>query len=166
MAKKKENNEHSKLDRKLDVIGLVMTLLGIITILGLFSVKNGSIMGFWVSFLQKVMGWTFYFFPIGLIVFGLWLLIRSFEKIPRLSAERAFGVVSLYTLLLTILHFFTSPADFSNALATAQNGSGGGYIGALLLWPLQAIFGKGGTIIAFLAWLLLGISFTLDRRIE
>ena len=115
MSKKKENNEHSKLDRKLDVIGLVMTLLGIITILGLFSVKNGSIMGFWVSFLQKVMGWTFYFFPIGLIVFGLWLLIRSFEKIPRLSAERAFGVVSLYTLLLTILHFFTSPADFSNA---------------------------------------------------
>ena len=165
MSKKKENNEHSKLDRKLDVIGLVMTLLGIITILGLFSVKNGSIMGFWVSFLQKVMGWTFYFFPIGLIVFGLWLLIRSFEKIPRLSAERAFGVVSLYTLLLTILHFFTSPADFSNALATAQNGSGGGYIGALLLWPLQAIFGKGGTIIAFLAWLLLGISFTLDRAV-
>ncbi|MEA2008610.1 MAG: DNA translocase FtsK, partial [Chloroflexota bacterium] len=62
-------------------------------------------------------------------------------------------------------HFFTSPTDFSNSLATAQNGSGGGYLGALLLWPLQAIFGKGGTIIAFLAWLLLGISLTLDRAV-
>lgn len=165
MTKKKENNESTELDRKLDVAGSVMTLLGVITILGLFSAKNGSVMGFWVSFLQKMMGWTFYLFPVVLITFGLWLLIRHIEKVLTLSAERVLGTIFLYSLLLTVLHSFTSPADFSEALQTAQQGSGGGYLGALLLWPLQTMFGRGGTVIAFLAWLLLGISLAMDRAV-
>lgn len=165
MAKKNNSKPLSKLDRKLDLWGTGMTVLGGLIILLLVSTNNSSGMGFVVSFLKKGLGWTFYLFPFLLIGLGLWLLIRRFENVPHLSTENLVGILLLYSLLVASLHYFTFPEDFSAAKATAKDGHGGGYLGALLLAPLQAVFGKGGTAIAFLAWLVLGLSLALDKTV-
>jgi len=165
MAKKTEPKAPSGLDRKLDLWGLGLTALGAFIILLLFSANNSSGMGFLLSILKKGLGWTLYPFPLILISLGLWLLVRRFENAPRLSTATLAGIIMLYLLLLAILHFFTAPANFSAAWATAKEGQGGGYIGALFLWPLQATFGRGGSVIALAAWLLLGLSLFLDKAV-
>jgi S-DNA-T family DNA segregation ATPase FtsK/SpoIIIE len=64
--------------------------------------------------------------------------------------------------LLTFFHFFTFPATREAAFAIAQAGSGGGYIGAVILEALQAALGVGGAAIALGAWFLIALALSLD----
>ena len=53
---------------------------------------------------HKFLAGVFYILPLGLLVFGLWLVFRKIERIPPLSAERVVGSVILFLWLLTVLH--------------------------------------------------------------
>ncbi|MBU0510368.1 MAG: DNA translocase FtsK 4TM domain-containing protein [Chloroflexi bacterium] len=153
------------LDRKLDIAGVVMALVGLITFFGLLSVNNGLLMGGWVTLLTRLFGWGVYVFPIGLILVGVWLILRDFERLPQLSVERGAGIVLLFGLFLTLLHFALLPADRETAFALASEGRGGGYIGAGILQILRSGFGWGGAAVTLLAWLLLALAITLDRPV-
>ena len=39
------------------------------------------------SFISQIFGWGVYILPLGLLVFGLWLVFRKIERIPPLSAR-------------------------------------------------------------------------------
>jgi len=67
------------LDRKLDIVGVVMAAVGLVTLFGLLSVNNGWLMGGWVTLLSRLFGWGVYFVPIGLILFGGWLILRNWR---------------------------------------------------------------------------------------
>jgi len=153
------------LDRKLDIIGVVMTLVGLITIFGLISVNNGVIMGGWITFLSRLFGWGVYVFPAALMLIGLWLILRSFERLPRLSIERTVGMFALFLLLLTGLHFALLPDSLDTAVDLANNALGGGYFGAYIQYLLRLGFGVGGSSVFLLAWFLLGLAITLDRSV-
>jgi DNA segregation ATPase FtsK/SpoIIIE, S-DNA-T family len=153
------------LDRKLDIIGVAMTLVGMITIFGLVSVNNGVIMGGWITFLSRLFGWGVYVFPAAMMLIGLWLILRSFERLPRLSIERTVGMFALFLLLLTGLHFWLSPDTLPAAVELANRGIGGGYFGAYIQYLLRMGFGVGGTGVVLLAWFLLALAITLDRSV-
>lgn len=153
------------LDRKLDIIGVVMALVGAITLFGLLSVNNGWLMGGWVTLLEQLFGWGVFLFPLALITFGGWLILRKFERIPQLSPERGLGLALLYLLLLIGLHFLLLPADTQAAFEQAAEGAGGGYIGGGLLQLLRAGFGWAGAAIILLALLVLAIAITLDKSV-
>jgi S-DNA-T family DNA segregation ATPase FtsK/SpoIIIE len=142
-----------------------MAVLGVITLLGMLSANNGWLMGGWVTLWGRLLGWGVYFFPVGLLVTGIWLILRNFERVPRLSLERATGLLLFYLLLLTSLHFALNPANSEAAFAQAAQGRGGGYVGGALFQMLKGGFGLGGAAIILLAWLLLALAFTLDRPI-
>ena len=91
------------LDRKLDIIGVVMAVVGLVTLFGLLSVNNGWLMGVWVTSLSRLFGWGVYMLPLGLMLFGGWLVLRKFERFPRLSPERALGSSLLFLLLLVAM---------------------------------------------------------------
>jgi hypothetical protein len=57
-------------ERKIDIIGVIMALVGLLTTLSLFSAQNGSLTGSWISALKSVFGWGVYILPIGLIEIG------------------------------------------------------------------------------------------------
>jgi S-DNA-T family DNA segregation ATPase FtsK/SpoIIIE len=142
-----------------------MALVGLVTLFGLISVNNGVLMGGWILFLTRLFGWGGYIFPIGLLILGIWLILRDFEKLPEISIERGVGLVFLFFFLLTSLHFALLPEGRDAALELANQGRGGGYLGGWIQHLLRSGLGVGGTIVALLAWFLISMAVTLDRSV-
>jgi S-DNA-T family DNA segregation ATPase FtsK/SpoIIIE len=153
------------LDRKLDIIGVVMAAVGLVTIFGLLSVNNGWLMGGWVTLLGRLFGWGVYFVPFGLIIFGGWLVLRKFDRLPHLSAERGLGMGLLFLIALVVLHFALLPENVEISRQMAYDGLGGGYIGGGIFQLLQAGVGRVGAAIFLGAFLLLSLAVTLDKSI-
>jgi S-DNA-T family DNA segregation ATPase FtsK/SpoIIIE len=150
------------LNRKLDLIGVGMTLVGLLTLLALLSSSNGWLSGGWLSLIGIAFGWGMYVLPLGLILLGLWLILRHFDRLPQMAPERVAGLLLLFFNLLTWLHFSIQPEDRSDAFAQAQGGRGGGYLGAGILALLSASLGWAGAGIALAAWLLVALALTMD----
>ncbi|HEX7973296.1 MAG TPA: DNA translocase FtsK, partial [Anaerolineales bacterium] len=150
------------LDRKLDILGIVLALVGLLTLLSLLSPINSSWTGSWVSLIGRTFGMGMYIFPFGLIVAGLWLVLRNFERVPQLAVERVLGFILLYANLLTDLHFWVVTRTHQAAFALAENGQGGGYLGAVAWQGLYTALGTGGAAIALAAWLLISLAMALD----
>lgn len=153
------------LDRKLDIIGVVMVVIGLITLFGLLSVNNGWLMGGWVALLAQLFGWGVYFVPLGLMLLGGWLVLRKFERLPQLSAERGLGLGLLFLLMLIVMHFALLPDDNEAAFRMAADGLGGGYIGSGILQLLRAGLGWAGAAITLGALFLLSVAIILDKSI-
>ncbi len=150
-------------ERKLDVVGVVLAFFGIIILLGLISANRSPIVGGAIFFLSQLFGWGVYILPLGLLVFGLWLVFRKIERIHPLTPENAAGSIILFFWLLTFLHSFVATAE--TAEAVALTGSGGGYFGGLAMRILWGAFGSGGAFIGMIAWLIIGISIMLDKPV-
>ena len=155
--------ERLSAERKLDVVGVALAFIGLIILLGLISANRSAIIGGVIFFLAQLFGWGVYILPIGLIIFGLWLVFRKIERVPPLTIERGVGSVLLFFWLLTLLHSFISTVD--NAEVVALTGQGGGYFGGLGQRFLWGAFGSGGAFIAMIAWLVVGIAVTLDKPV-
>jgi S-DNA-T family DNA segregation ATPase FtsK/SpoIIIE len=150
------------LDRKLDIVGVVMIFIGLPTLLSLFSATHSGLTKGWLSLLARAFGWGAYLFPVALIFVGGWLVLRNFERVPRIQLERVFGLVLLFVLILVLLQFTLLPKSAEVSYAQAERGRGGGYLGAFLFELLRGGLGWGGTAIAVLAWLFIGLIFLLD----
>ena len=149
-------------DRKLDLLGIVLALIGALTLLLVFSNTPGGLGAAWLSFLRGALGWGLYLFPIALIFLGLWLVLRHFERIPPLRTRRLIGAALLFTNVLLLLHAFHFPADEPAVNALAAAGQGGGRLGAtLLLWLLNGL-GTVGMWVGALAWFFVAILLTFE----
>ena len=113
---------------------------------------------------SQIFGWGVYILPLGLLVFGLWLVFRKIERIPPLSIERVVGSVILFLWLLTVLHSFAATAE--TAEMVALTGKGGGALGSLFQRMLSFSLGRGGTFVVLLAWLIIGIAVFLDKPVK
>ncbi len=149
-------------DRNLTLGGLLLTGLGVVSVLALFSSRSTNLLSAIQTLLRQGFGWGAYLTPILLLAGGLLILLRKMEGAPKLSPEQQIGISLLYLAGLTSLQFFTFPVDFKASQMIAASGIGGGYLGALLLAPLQSGFGTAGAAIALFAWLLLSLSLSLD----
>ncbi len=125
-----------------------MTLVGLLTLLGLLSPISSGITSGWISFIETTFGWGKVILPIGLIVCGAWLVLRKFERIPRLAFERVLGFILLFVVLLALMQFFKLLGADESAHVLAERGAGGGYIGAAVSDALRDGLGIGGAAIA------------------
>ncbi|MBI5841769.1 MAG: DNA translocase FtsK 4TM domain-containing protein [Chloroflexi bacterium] len=151
-------------ERRLDVVGIILAFIGIILLLGLVSANRSALIGGFIFFLAQILGWGVYILPIGLLIFGLWLVFRKIEKIPPLSLERAVGSIIIFLWILTVLHAFVATAD--TAEAVALTGAGGGSLGGLFQRILWFGLGTGGSIIALIAWLIIGVTLAFDISVQ
>jgi len=143
--------------RRFDILGIILILIGVLTIISLFTQNTGSITGWWIASLRKIIGWGVYIFPVILISTAVWIFLRNKEKIPTLSFERLLGITLLFINLTAWFHM-----ALDGGYPEAQIGSGGGFIGAAIKIILVRTLGKPGTIIALVAWLLISLIVTLD----
>ncbi|HVN53751.1 MAG TPA: DNA translocase FtsK 4TM domain-containing protein [Anaerolineaceae bacterium] len=147
-------------ERKLDLVGTFLALLGLLTLLSLLSINKGSFTGMWIEFLRQGVGWGVYLLPIALLGVGVWLILRNIETLPQLAVERLAGLVLLYFNLLAFAHLFAG-----GGAALAEAGRGGGRIGNLILQLLVGGLGEAGAVIVLVAWLLIGLTMLLDLSI-
>lgn len=153
------------LDRKLDIVGIIMIVIGLLSLFSLFSADQSPLLAAWLNMLSQIAGWGRFGLPVGLIVVGGWIVLRKFgDKLPRVEFERLTGIILLYLALLVSLHFYAAP---SNELIwpTARTGEGGGFVGAFFLSALFAALGTLGTFVVLVAWWVLAVVFTLGLSV-
>jgi len=151
-------------ERKLDVVGAVMAVVGLLIALILFSAQRSAVTGSLMLVMSQGIGWGIYILPIGMIVMGLWLVLRRIEKLPPLTLERATGIILFFLWLLATMH--TIIADPELAGQAALDGKGGGFLGSLFERVLFNSLGAGGAYIALLAWLLITVTMIFDLSVE
>lgn len=155
------------LDRKLDLTGIVLSLVGLLTFLIMVSPIRSGLTEGWMT----ILGWGFgggkFILPFLLILGGLWLVFRKFERIPSPEPDRMLGFALIFLCLLTALHFIyvhlVKPG--SDTFLLANEGLGGGYIGAALSQVLTNFLGVGGTSIILVAWMVIGIILALNLSV-
>src|SRR5512143_3034003 len=136
------------LDQKLDIFGVVLVGIGVLTILSLVSKTQGAVTGDWIKFLQTTFGLGLYVVPIAFALAGVWLLLRSFERTPRLSGEQTVGVIMFFVLALITL------AEFDPAW--------GGSLGTGSLKLIDGLIGWIGTIVLLVVGWLISIVLLFD----
>lgn len=138
-------------ERKIDIIGAVMALIGLLTIFSLVSARNSGLTGAWIGGLRDLFGWGVYILPLGLIILGIWLVARNVDRLPELTIERIIGILML----------------FIGALVAFQGlGRGGGIFGMLLSNMLINAIDVAGMVIVLIAWLLIALAMTLDLSMQ
>lgn len=147
-------------ERKLDILGVILALIGLFTTLSLLSSQRGLLTQLWVNILLQITGWGAYILPLGLIVIGLWLVFRNIDRLPDLSPERLFGLVLVYTNLLAWIHLVTG-----RTWPPGPEKIGGGYLGGFFEHLLVIGFGTAGAAVVLAAWLLIGLAMTFDLSI-
>jgi S-DNA-T family DNA segregation ATPase FtsK/SpoIIIE len=152
-------------ERRIDIFGVGLALLGALTLLALISSKPGGLGDAWLNFVGRMVGWGLYVLPLGLLAIGLWMSLRNAERMPPLNLTRILGALFLFVNLLIWLHLFLFATSTSEAYALANQGLGGGNVGAAMLLWLQAGLGLAGTAVLLLASLLIGLALTLDKSI-
>jgi DNA segregation ATPase FtsK/SpoIIIE, S-DNA-T family len=144
----------------MDILGVVMAIVGLLTLLSLFSANKSSLTGGWINTLAIVFGWGVYILPVGLLVLGAWLVARNVDRLPPLNIERLVGMILLFVGLLVAFHGLDGST--ATAIHRAQAGQGGGFIGALLQQGLVGAIGAAGAVIVVVACLLIALAMTLD----
>ena len=143
--------------RRIDIFAIILIVIGTLTLVSLFTQSSGSVTGWWVRILSQGIGWGVYLLPLVLIIFGLWMLLRNIESIPKISPERVIGAILFFINLFTWFHLI-----IDGEYLEAREGLGGGYIGAFFKIQLVETLGKPGTVIGLIAWLFISLILTLD----
>jgi threonine/homoserine efflux transporter RhtA len=51
----------------MDILGVVMAIVGLLTLLSLFSVNRSGLTGGWIHILAQVFGWGVYILPVAAV---------------------------------------------------------------------------------------------------
>jgi len=143
-------------ERKIDILGVVMILVGLLTVYSLFINNSSGLSGSWIGTLKSAFGWGTFILPVGLMLVGAWLVARNVDKLPQLSRERITGFLLLFFNLLVVFQ----------GLSGGKTINGGGSVGKALLGFLQDPLGGPGAFIIVVAWLLIALTISLDLSIQ
>jgi S-DNA-T family DNA segregation ATPase FtsK/SpoIIIE len=146
------------LDRKLDILGIVLVMIGVVTLISLFTPNTSPILDAMLTMMSGLAGEGRFGIPVGLIVIGGWVVLRNYgDKLPRVEFERLAGVILVWLALLVSLHLLAINGVVENILLVARAGQGGGFIGAFLLAALAQALGLLGAGVALFAWWVIAI---------
>lgn len=140
-----------------DIFAIFLVLIGVLTLASLLTKNNGRITDWWVEILGWFFGWATYLLPILFLSLGVWILLRSIQRVPKLTAERIIGVLLLFFNLVTWIQYILNAEQIEPQVSPA-----GGFVGAFLESSLVTALGRPGTAIALAAWLLISLVLTLD----
>ena len=136
------------LDQKIDIFGIFLIGLGGLTILSMISSQQGEVPRQWINFLRDIFGVGFFVVPIVLLLLGLWLVLRKFEKTPRLTREQIAGLIVLFVIALISMAFIDRTAA--------------GSIGTGLLGALTGALGQIGSVVLLAVGWLIAIVLLFD----
>jgi len=134
-----------------EILGILLLLLGLLTLLSLVPVERGAVMESWITLLQRAVGWGVWLLPIGFGGVGLWLIFVGLGRELAVEREKPWGAALLFLLALALAHLVAG-GDSPGALAA--EGSGGGYVG---YWLSELLISALGTPAAVLVLVTLSM---------
>jgi S-DNA-T family DNA segregation ATPase FtsK/SpoIIIE len=145
------------LDQRLDIIGVLLCVLGFFSILGFFYRGSDNMFGQWGTFLANTFGWMIYVVPLAVTLFGVWLILRRFERMPTITVERITGIFLFFLSFTIWVHFFAL-----QTIVSPLAYQGGGNFGRFLANPLITGFGWLAALVINLCLTWLAILLTFD----
>ncbi|MBN1231115.1 MAG: DNA translocase FtsK 4TM domain-containing protein [Anaerolineales bacterium] len=156
--------ESLSLDKKLDITGVVLIMVGILLVLGMYIVpKNHDTQQAGIFF--RLFGWGLYILPFACTLIGIWLIIRNFERIPSLTFERALGIGLSFLNLLIFFHLILLPESPQTARELADTGKGGGLVGYVFYTFLVRGLGIPGLLVIIIALSIICVALILDKTV-
>ena len=71
------------MDTKLDILGVVLIIVALITLLSFLSKEPGAITYVWLRIIRQAFGYAGYIVPIPIAAVGIWLIWRHFgDQLP------------------------------------------------------------------------------------
>jgi S-DNA-T family DNA segregation ATPase FtsK/SpoIIIE len=134
-----------------EILGILLLLLGLLTLLSLVPVERGALMEGWIALLQSAVGWGVWLVPIGFGGVGLWLIFVGLGRQPEIEREKPWGALLLFLLGLALVHLI---AAGNEPRTLAAEGEGGGYLG---YWLSQLLVTGLGTPAAVLVLVTLSM---------
>ncbi len=116
-------------EKKLDFSGVLITFIGLLAFLALVSPAKSSFTGGLSEFFYQIAGIGAFLIPIAFFVVGMWVLFRSWERLPHFSAARLVGIGLLMLNVFTLIYFIAGAA-FSGALGSHVRHGDHGWAGA------------------------------------
>jgi len=138
------------------VITLTLAAVFFLSVFGLAGTLGNAI----GDGLGTLFGWQRYVVPIYLAIIGYLLL---FPERFHLGRGRWLGWLLFFFATAGLLQMFV-PAD--NSVPRAIAGDGGGYIGVILHFPLQAAFGLWAAVLLMIGLWLVGILVMLNTTLQ
>ena len=162
VARKKTRRSirHLSSERKLDILGMILTLIGLLFLISLITGKEGGIVSSVLKFLYQIVGMGAFLLMVVLFIIGVWLLLRNERRLPALSIGRILGLGLLYFNTLTWMHWFSG-----GGWELARMGEGGGYLGAVFEHILIVNVGWWGGLVFLFAWLLIAVVLAFDLSV-
>ncbi len=166
MASKRSNSSKKKKKPQLDlnllsqgeVWGLILILLGVVTLLAMLSPRQGALTSWWIEQLRLLVGDGVLLLVLLMIGVGLWGVLRGIGRLAYVPWYRPFGGLLLFLTIVIALHMDGSITE-SQALALAQQGERGGMlgyglselliqsVGYMLAWVLVIAMGITGLVL-------------------
>lgn len=147
-------------ERKLDIWGIGLTVLGLLLLLSFVTSQEGNVTGAIVLFLYRIAGYGAFLFPLVCLLIGVWLIFRNEDRLPMISSGKLVGIIMLFFNLLTWIHLLTG-----GGWDLAKAGGGGGYIGAFFENLIVRAVGQVGAFVVLLGSLLMAVALTIDTAI-
>jgi len=135
----------------LEIAGIVLIGVALITVLSLLSSNRGSLTTDWLQLLRHAFGWGAYVLPVGLAAVGFWLFLRGMGRSVQVPLETVVGASFLFLGGLGLLHYFASDPQ-----AVANSGQGGGNLGWWISSALIGALGDIGAILILLTIIAIG----------
>ncbi len=145
--------------QKADIIGIVLIVIGLLSLLAALTSQSGQLTRWWTNLLQSWVGWGAYALPLILLALGAWFLLSRVEQLPKVNLERVIGVVHVFFNLLVWFELI----DIS--FPPVGSPSGGGLVGGTIYQYFETGLGKAGTVIVLIAWFLIALMLLVDLSV-
>ncbi|MCL7451489.1 MAG: DNA translocase FtsK [Anaerolineae bacterium] len=146
-----------------EILGILLLMIGLVTMLSLVPVERGALMEGWVTLLEMAVGWGVWLVPIAFGGVGLWLIFVGLGREVNVDREKPWGAVLLFTLGLALLHLLAAGQD---AQALAEEGSGGGYLGYWLSELLVSALGTPAAVVVLVTLSIVSLMMLLGMSLR
>lgn len=145
-------------ERKADLIGIILISISLVSLV-LTLTQVGEFGVWWTNTMNHVFGWGAYILPLILIALGIWFMLYRNQNLPQVNPQRIIGTVYLFVNLLLWFEVF------GRLFSTTEEISAGGQVGAFIYDGSVNLFGKAGSMIVIIAWLLIALTLLFDLSI-
>ncbi|MFL7839787.1 MAG: DNA translocase FtsK [Candidatus Promineifilaceae bacterium] len=144
---------------RVEMAGILIFLLAVVTILALFGVTNSSWLSWWTSLLDQTFGWGAVALCLMAAAAGIHISLRKVERPYEIRPAQVIGLELILLTALALSHQLSG-----GDLVDAYQGEGGGLVGWALSEPPIDFLGPVLTGILYLALFSWGIMLLLGLR--
>jgi len=145
------------------IVGILVLVVGLVTLLSLIPGERGSMMGPWITLLRQGFGWGVWLMPVVFFGLGVWLIRLGLGRNSAADWEALVGTLVLFVFGLALLHLL---AGGDKLRELAEKSGGGGYLGYSISQLLVSGFGTLATAIILAALLVVGLIVILPMSLS